>query len=474
MNIRSIAAVMATAAVLALSACGGGGGDSAAGANANPGGNAAAAAATGVSYGAITQFGSIWVNGVEFSTGGASFRIDDNPGLESDLRIGMVVRVDGSIGAKTASTVTVDDAIKGRVEQVLDASRMVVMGQTVRIDNLTRFDNGVVPVVGDYVEVHGQAVADGTVAAGFIQKKTTLAVPPFAVRGFVKNHAAAAQTFGIGNLVVNYVGGVVNDMPGGSWNGQLVEVKGSTCAGNPVCATLTASKVEPGGLRVTSMAQAEVEGFVTSLSASGFVLGNQSVVTTASTVFSGGVLADIAVGTKVEAEGSIAAGVLTAAKVSLRDSIRLEGNVASVNLAGGSLTLAGMPGVIVSVNALTEFKGGVASLAGLAAPNHLRIRGRMGVGNTVVATELERRSTSADTRLIVQAPVAVVSGTSSVTLLGIVVATAAIADNEFKNLNDAPMGRIAFYAAAKVGTLVKARGDLGGTGVAWNQIELED
>ena len=469
MSIKTIATLVATAATLLLSACGGGGSDAG-----PPAGGGGGASATAVSYGTITQFGSVWVNGIEFSTGNASFRIDDNPGVESDLRVGMVVRVDGSITGKTASTVTVDDAIKGRVEQVLDANRMVVMGQTVQVDNQTRFGNGVVPVLGDYVEVHGQAVSDGTVAAGFVEKKNTLAVPPFAVKGFVKNHNAATQTFAVGNLLVNYAGAVVNDMPGGSWNGQLTEVKGSTCAGNPVCGTLTASKVEPSGLRIAAIAQAEVEGFVTSLSANGFVVGNQTVVTTASTVFAGGLLTDIAVGTKVEVEGAISAGVLTAVKVSLRDNVRLEADVATVNAAGGSLTLAGLPGVTVTVNSLTEFKGGLTSLAALSSPNHLRIRGRLGVGNTVIATELERRSTSSDVRVILQAPVSAISGTSSVTLLGVVANTASVADNEFKDVSDTPIGRAAFYAAIKVGSLVKARADLGGTGLVWNQVEIED
>jgi hypothetical protein len=460
---------LTTIAALLLSACGGGGGGGSSGVAPADSGDAGA-----VSYGTITAFGSVWVNGIEFHTGSSSFRIDDNPGLESDLRIGMVVRVDGSIAGQSASQITVDDAIKGRVEQVLDANRMLVMGQTVQVDSQTRFDNGVVPVVGDFVEVHGLAVSDGLVSAGYIERKSTLPTPAFAVKGFVRSHDTSAQTFAVGALSVSYAGAVVNDMPGGTWNGQMVEVKGSTCAGNPVCGMLTATKVEPGGLRVASAPRAEVEGYVTSLGANGFVVGNQPVVVTSSTLFSGGMATDIAVGTKLEAEGSISAGVLTARRVSLRDNVRLEADVASVDATAGSLALAGLPGVTVSVNSLTAFKGGISSLAGLAAPNHLRIRGRLAAGNTVVATELERRSTSSDSRVILQGPVSAIVGTSSVTVLGTVVGTGSVSDNEFKNLDDSPMGRAAFYAALKIGTLVKARADLNGASLTWNQIELED
>ena len=221
------------------------------------------------------------------------------------------------------------------------------------------------------------------------------------------------------------------------------------------------------------MAQVEVEGFVASVSGSGFVIGRQSVLTTAATVFAGGVLADIAVGTQLEVEGAISGGVLTAVKVSFRDSVRVEADVASVNLASGSITLAGLPGVTVSVNSLTEFKG-VAALAGLAAPNHLRIRGRAGAANTIVATRLERRSAASNPGVILQAPVTAVAGTTSVTLLGVVVNTAGIADAEFRNVSDASIGRAAFFAALKIGAVVNARGNLAAGAVAWNEIQFED
>ena len=476
MKVKFIALFMAAAAAAALlSACGGGGSDAVTAGTTGGGSGVPPANASAVSYGSITQFGSIWVNGVEFSTGNASFRIKGKPALASDLRIGMVVRVDGSINDKAASLVTVDEAVSGRVEQVLDANRLLVMGQTVQIDTRTRFENGAVPVAGDFVEVHGQVVADGTVAAGFIEKKTALPAPPFSVKGFVKSHSTAARTFVVGTLTVSYAGATVRDLPAGSWDGQLVEVKGSACSANPVCATLTATQVEPGGLRVAEMAQAEVEGFVASVSGSGFVVGSQSVLTTASTVFAGGLLADIAVGTQLEVEGAISAGVLTAAKVTFRDSIRIEADVASVNQATGTLTLAGLPGITVNVNSLTEFKG-VASLAGLAAPNHLRLRGRAGsgAGNSIVATRIERRSTASNANVTLQAPVAALSGTTSVTLLGVVVNTQTIADAEFRNVSEASIGRSAFFAALKVGAVVNARGNLAAGTVAWNEIQFED
>ena len=227
MNIRKLVTWLAGASALVLAACGGGG--SSGGIGGTGGGGIGG---TGVAYGTITDFGSVWVNGVEYQSGTATIRIDDTVHPESDLRRGMVVRVDGSISGATAATITVDDAVKGFVEQVLDANRMIVMGQTVQIDNTTRFDNNVVPVQGDRVEVHGLIAGDGLIAAGYVEKKATAPTPPFAVKGVVKSHDTTAQRFQIGALTVQYSGTtIVSDMPGGTWNGLQVDIKGTACSG---------------------------------------------------------------------------------------------------------------------------------------------------------------------------------------------------------------------------------------------------
>lgn len=463
----------ASALVLAMAACGGGGGGADGGIGGTGGGGDGGIGGTGVAFGGITAFGSVWVNGVRYNTDNAVFKLDDRTVTQAELRVGMVVRVDGSISSTTnssAATVTVDESIKGRVEQVLDANRMLVMGQTVQIDDQTRFDNGVVPVLGDAVHVHGLVVSDGTVAASYMEKKSALGTPPFAVKGFVKTHDSVAQTFAVGTLVVRYTGAATGNMPAGSWNGVLVQVKGSNCASTPVCGTLTATQVEPNGPRVSSASAAEFEGYVNSVSASGFTIGAQQVATTASTVYENGVAADLVVGMKLEAEGSISGGVLTARKVSFRDNGRLEGDVATVG--GNSLTLAGLSGVVVQTNSLTSFKG-VGSAAGLAAPNHLRIRGRVGPANTLIATELELRSASSDNTVVLRGPVTV-KAAPSLTILELAVDTSTVPDTQFKDTKDAVIGRAAFFNALTVGNAVKAKGSLRSGAVRWDEMELED
>ena len=473
MRLPPLATTAASAALLLLTACGGGGGGSDA-ATPTPT-DPAGAVAGAMAFGTVTAFGSVWVNGVEYDTATAAIRIDDAPGGADDLRVGMVVRVDGSALEHRATTVTVDSALKGRVEQVLDPQRLVVMGQTVEIDAQTRFENGAVPARGDWVEVHGLVAGAGRIAAGYIERRTVAATPPFAVKGLVGTHDPVARTLTIGALVVSYdAAAAIGDMPAGTWTGRQVEVKGSACASSPVCGTLAASRIEPDGLGVDDSAHTEFEGVVTQLTANGFLLGGQAVVLTTGTQFVGGVAADIGLGTRLEVEGPIGGGVLTASKVSLHDSARLEGDVASVDLAAGTLRLRGIEGVTVAVTSLTELRG-LAALAALGGSQHVELRGREAPSGVVAASRLERRSTAPDSRVKLQGAVSAVTGSTALTVLGIVVDTSALPDNAFRGHDDAVIGRAAFFAGLKIGSLVKARGRLGGgSSVGWDELQRED
>ncbi len=476
-----------------LTACGGGdggiggtGAGIATGPNLGGGGSGGGGVAfgTGISYGTVQGFGSVIVNGVHYEDRGVDIVFDDRTirgdggsTTQGNLRVGMVVRVDFD-SASSVKSFTVDSALSGRIESVLDANRFVLMGQTIRIDDTTtRYEDnvlrtGLVPAVGDNVRVQGLVSGSGTVTAGYLQKLST-ASGQFEAKGVVANHNGSTS-FNIGTLTVTYsTATTTSDMPAGSWNGLVVEVKGSSCsgaAGTP-CGTLSATKVQPNGPVVstsTTKAQAEFEGTVTSGTAASFKLGNLTVTTDSSTRWEAGAAADLLPGVKVEAEGSITNGTLKASKVSFRDSARAEGDIATLTSATSSFTLNGLPGVTVKVDSLTEWKK-VASLSALGVGNHLRIRGRLN-GTTLTATEVELRS--ADQRVELQAPLTAVAA-PSITLAGVTVNTTGLSDNSFLGLNDTAIGRSAFFVAAKVNTVVKVRGNLSGSTINWNEVQLE-
>src|SRR5262245_36653957 len=70
--------------------------------------NGAATARTQVTTGVITGFGSVFVNGVEFSKKAtvsdsqvATFKFDDTAHAQSDLKVGMIVTVKGTVDTAT-------------------------------------------------------------------------------------------------------------------------------------------------------------------------------------------------------------------------------------------------------------------------------------------------------------------------------------------------------------------------------------
>ncbi len=328
----SLLATLLSGALFALANCGGSGN----------GGTAMTGSTPTTSFGTITGFGSVFVNGIRFSTSNTAIVLDDNPATESDLRVGMAVTVSGSRSGTSGSAtrIEVDGAVKGFVEPGGDANHLIVMGQRVRVDDQTKFENNIVPAVGEFAEVHGLVSGDGVIAGGFIEKESA-PFPAFAVKGFVKNHKNGLKTFQIGALTVAYVTATVNSMPDPattSWNGLLVKAKGATCAGTPVCGTLTASKVAPNGPRMQDAGEVEFEGFVTAVTDNiapdgDFMVGGQHVVTKDGfTRFEGGELGDIAKGVKLEVEGVRSGTTLTASKIEFRDSIKLEADIAARRL----------------------------------------------------------------------------------------------------------------------------------------------
>ncbi len=461
--------------------CGSGGGD-----GAPPASGAGSASGTAAASGTVTGFGSIYVNGKKFETTGASFIVDGQSGSQGDLKLGMTVVVTGSVTGDQRSAVSVRqrDAVEGLVQSVaVDGLSLVVMGQTVLIDNTTLIDNNIPGqsvrnlVAGtDFVEVNGHVRLNGVIQATFIEKKPAGTVTP-EVRGFVKSHNEGAKTFQLGNLTVNYTTALINDMPspgGNAWNGLLVEAKGTGSSSfNPATSILTASKVEPEQQGVQQADEFEVEGFVSQVLGPGdFFIGSTHVQTNAGTEFRGGTIEEIIVGAKLSAEGRLANGILTAKHVKFHDGARLEGNIASINAGTGTITITGLPGVTVTVDSQTEVKiDSGFSFNDLSPGEHVRVRGRLSGTSGMVATRVEQRPADDDVDL--QGPAQAVSN-PTLTILGVSVNTSGISEDEFKGLNDQPIGRAAFFNATKVGTVVKVKGRLNGAVVTWREAELED
>ena len=287
---------------------------------------------TGTSVGPITGFGSVFVNGVEFSTTGTSITKEGNSSDESELRIGMVVTVHGSFddSGRTGAASRIDyfDNLKGPIQNIdSGAQTILVMGQTVKVDAGTRFQSNVtgVPVAGlsdlqagNVIEVSGLPQADGSILATYVELKSQSCTPgsEYEVKGTVSN--LDASTFQINNLTVDYSNAVLPS--GGLSNGMFVEVKTTDCYNGGV---MIASKVErrDSDHFGDDGSHRELEGFITRYaSATDFDVNGHPVSTTDSTRYEHGTAANLALNVRVEVEGTLDAnGVLIARQISFEN-----------------------------------------------------------------------------------------------------------------------------------------------------------
>lgn len=441
------------------------------------GGGAGSGSGSASASGTITGFGSVIVNGKRFDTSSSSFTVDGQSGSQSDLKVGMTVTVNGSFNGdqRSASSVLQRDAVEGLVQSVAaDGLSLVVMGQTVLVDNTTVIDDNIPGrtvlnlVAGtDQVEVNGHIRPNGVIQATFIEKKLLNVTPE--VRGFVMNHNDGARTFQIGTLTVNYATALISDMPvpnSSNWNGLLVEAKGT--AFTATTTTLTVTKVEPENRGVGNQVdEFEIEGYVTQVrGASDFFIGNTRVQTTENTEFRGGTIDEIVVGAKLSAEGRWENGILIATKhIKFHESVKLEGDVEMIS--SNSFRLTGLPGLTITVNSQTELKD--TNLGGLSSGDHVRVRGRLSGSNSVIATRVELRSEDNDVDL--QGPVQSIAG-NVIVILGVSVDTSTI--SQFESVSGSSMNRAVFLAEVKANALVKVKGNLNGSTVRWDEAELED
>lgn len=466
---------LAAIAAFLLASCGGGGSDS--------GGSPALGGIQGsgrtVSIGAITGFGSIFVNGVEFATSGAQVHIGDRSGTEAELRIGQVVAVQGTVGAGgttgTATQVSFSANVAGPVTQLnVAAGSFVVLGQTVRVTSATHFGSDIVPsnieglaTPGLIVEVSGFPTATGEISATRIEREDPGS--EFEVKGVVQGLDTSARTFRVNALTVDY-SGVTPE--GALADGRTVEVKGRTLtAGGALVATRV--EVSP-GIGAAANDEVELEGLITRFTSSAdFEIAGQRVTTNANTQFD---LKGVTLGldVRVQVEGAIDAnGVLVAREVEVEpeNSARASGLVESVNAAGNTLRVAG---VTVTTNAATQFEDKTNQqvrpfrLADLRTGDFVEVRGTEPQGGGLTASIVERDDPDGEVTL---QSIARNVADPNLVILGVTVTTDA--GTEFEDAADAPITRAQFFAQAP-NRLVKAKGTLSGTTLVAEEVELED
>jgi hypothetical protein len=205
--------------------------------------------------GVITGFGSVYINGVEYETDNASITIDGSQSAETDLGVGDVCALQGSVNVDgvtgTASAIICTDELEGYVLDVSSLTNgigtMNVMGQIVTVTTDTVFDSDTKAsiadlITNDIVEVHGYPDGTGNIFATRVETKN--AATDVEVKGLVSSLDSNVMTFKLGTLLVDYSS--ATEVASNLADGLYVEVKTEMDLSGDLTNgfTLIASKVE--------------------------------------------------------------------------------------------------------------------------------------------------------------------------------------------------------------------------------------
>ena len=230
---------------LALAACGGGGGSGAGTPTTGPAGTSASP----TSSGAITAFGSVFVNGHEFATGSAQVMDDDTgdtSGHVSALEVGQVVDVQptsaSTSAAPAAQWLHVHPLARGYVDASdTTANTITVMGQTVSLDSGTLFSdhracvNATTGACTAVADATGLALTAGSTGGSYVTVDgylfSSAAGSAQIVATLVSVHDVPTNGFAAAFKAEGLVGGttVSGATAGVTIGGLAVDLDGATC-----------------------------------------------------------------------------------------------------------------------------------------------------------------------------------------------------------------------------------------------------
>lgn len=381
---RWVGALAAASIALMAASCGGGGD------LAGVGSGGTGIRLASVSYGSISGFGSVIVNGVRYDETAATVTSDEGttPGT---LGLGMVVEVRGDIDSTglggTADAITVFSEARGTVT-AWSPTGFTLLGLAVRTTANTYYEGAAAIANGDYVEVYG--IYDGSTGT-LTATRVELQAPAsrFKVRGAIGAFDGVARRFQLGALIVDFAG--ASPVPNGLAAGMMVRVHANA---EPFGGVLAATRVDlVEALELGDAAKAQIEGAVDRFVSLADFSVDGVRVDASNAVFQGGVPSDLSVGRRLELEGPVQAGVLRASKIEFEDdaagAFELRGLIADF-VDAGHFTVRGTP---VDASGSVRYEGGGA--ANLRNGACVELKGALqptSTGSRVLATDIHFES----------------------------------------------------------------------------------
>lgn len=302
-----------------------------------------------VSTGVISNFGSVYVNGVRYATDNTEFNDDEQQeASEDDFDVGMVVTVNGRISADgtvaDAVSVTYTVHAKGPVDSVsLTDNQVVVLGQTFEVDELTIFNNITFDTLqpGMIVAISGidEGDTDGDGINEFLATHVNRfeTVDTYVLNGEVSLLDTEAQQFSIFSTQVDYSAATV---VGTLEDGVSVNVKSTSDLVNGILIADSVTVITED--TPISGQQIALDGVITSIvDEHTFIIADHTISWDEDTEFYAGTSDDLAVNLRVKAFGVIVDDVLQARAIRLdkQGVIQLEGAIEVIDTDAQTLTL---------------------------------------------------------------------------------------------------------------------------------------
>ena len=437
--------------------------------------------------GRITAFGSVVANGVHFGTNSATVMMNGEPGTLSDLRVGMIVAIEGTInnvtGEAEATRISFLDDVEGPITSMNKAqSTFIVLGRTVVVDELTIFEDATFDDLasGNVVQVSGQRRNEERIQAAYIRRTANSyqVGMRMEVKGVISELDIGTSRFRIGSQDCDYSEAALDLGGADLTNGLYVEASSDSPMSDGVMLLDQIQARDQNRDRdqlCDSECTFEIEGFITSFtSISEFEVDGQSVTTDESTIYVNGTADTLAMDVKVAVDGTLdATETLLADRVVFRlpSEIAVEADVEAIAIETGEVTLLG---IVVETNESTLFQDQSTynirdfGLDDLAASERIGIRAYVD-GDSLIASRLVRYD--AGTEVILKAPVEAIAR-PSVTLLGVI----ATSNDEtiFQNVDKEIITADAFFEAIDIGSLVRASGTYDGTSILAGKMFLRE
>lgn len=438
-----------------------------------------------VTIGPITGFGSVVAHGVRYDTSSTTVLVNGQPGSLSDLRVGMMVSIRGTVdddtGAASASEIRFAADIVGPVTSVnRDNGTFVMLGRTIVVDELTVADGDSLDALaaGHVVQVSGQYRSQERIQATHVRRIANeyQAGMQMQVRGEISDLDVGNLRFRIGGQFCDYSGAALELGGANLDNGLFVEVTSAVpvASGDMILDRVQARDRDRDRDQLCdSDCEFEVEGYITTfVSATEFEVDGQPVTTTGSTVYVNGTVDTLALDVRVAVDGTVDVdGVLIADRIvfRLQSLVEIDADIEAIDTVAGSVTVLGID---VHTDDMTMFRDHSAAevidfgLDDLAVGDRAEIRACID-GDAVVATRFERDDP--DDGVALMAPVDSIDR-PSITLLGVV--STSDQDTVFQNTAKEIIDADSFFGLVEPGSLVKNEGAWSGSAILADKMYL--